>query len=108
MRRLSINNPDRKTFRIEMCSAIAAVVLGDPSAYEIVNFSAKSRWMELDSRRVDLLLHSAHTVEREVREVCTLTKNIFSELERVKSHSKFSLELHPDGFHLFRAISPLV
>jgi len=55
-------------FRTEVCSAIAAVVLGDPSAYEIVKTTSETRWTDLGSRRFDLLLYSALTAEREVRE----------------------------------------
>ena len=79
---------DITLFRDVLCSAIAAVVLGDPSAYDIFDSTPETRWIELDSRRVDLLLSSAHTVERETREVGIGRKEIFLfEFERVKSYT---------------------
>jgi len=90
---------DQGKFRIEMCRAIAAVVLGDPSAYEILHPTSATRWTELDSRRLDLLLYSSHTVEREIREVCTVLKgDCLFELERVKSHSVFCQLSTQKGF----------
>jgi len=94
---------DLGKFRIELCRAIAAVVLGDPSAYEILHPTSETRWAELDSRRVDLLLYSSHTIERETREVCTVSEsNCLFELERVKSHSAFFVSNLPRRVSPFR------
>ena len=90
-------------FRSAVCSAIAAVVLGDPSAYEInpnFNPTTATRWTELDSRRFDLLVYSAQTVERETREVRTLTKGDCLS----SSLTEFLPVIYPEGFRLFCAI----
>jgi len=59
------------TGTLQMCSALAAVVLGDPEAFELVEFDAETRWTELDERRIDLIDDAIHSIQREVREVGT-------------------------------------
>ncbi|EJK69703.1 hypothetical protein THAOC_09013, partial [Thalassiosira oceanica] len=51
------------TRTFEMCSALAAVVLGDPEAFQHVEFDSKTRWTELDSRRIDLIDDAVHRIE---------------------------------------------
>lgn len=55
---------------VDLCRAVAAVVLGDPTKFEIVEATYFTRFDILNDREVDLLMAGvAHTVEREVREV---------------------------------------
>ena len=52
------------------CRAVAAVVLGDPTKFEIFEATYSTRFDKLNNREVDLLMAGvSHTIEREVREV---------------------------------------
>eukprot|EP00984_Skeletonema_dohrnii_P020562 scaffold10040_cov128-Skeletonema_dohrnii-CCMP3373.AAC.1 len=56
------------SFHLNLCRAVASVVVGDADSYEIVPLTLGTRWSILNNRNADLLVDSnTHTIEREVR-----------------------------------------
>lgn len=56
------------SFHLNLCRAVASVVVGDADSYEIVQLTLGTRWSILNNRNVDLLIGAdTHTIEREVR-----------------------------------------
>ncbi|KAL7533778.1 hypothetical protein ACHAWF_004621, partial [Thalassiosira exigua] len=66
-------------FKMALCRAVAAVVLGDPKAYKPVPVTAINRFERLHDRSIDLLQYGdTHTIEREISEMTTGTGFTFS------------------------------
>jgi general L-amino acid transport system substrate-binding protein len=58
----------RGRFYLNLCRAVASVVVGDTNSYEIVPITLGNRWSILNNRTADLLVGAdTHTIEREVR-----------------------------------------
>lgn len=54
-------------FHLDLCRAVASVVLGDADSYEIINTTMGTRWEILNNRGADFLIGGdTHTIEREV------------------------------------------
>jgi general L-amino acid transport system substrate-binding protein len=51
------------------CRAIAAVTLGDPELFEIVDIPIESRFMELASGSIDVYTRAVSTMERDLNEI---------------------------------------
>ncbi|KAL7536958.1 hypothetical protein ACHAWF_005611 [Thalassiosira exigua] len=67
------------SFYMNLCRAVAAVVIGHSKAYEPVPVTAIDRFEQLRDRSIDLLLHGdTHTLSREVSERTTGTGFTFS------------------------------
>ena len=55
-------------FYLNLCQAVASVVVGDADRYEIVPITLANRWSILNNRSADLLVGAdTYTIEREVR-----------------------------------------
>jgi ABC-type amino acid transport substrate-binding protein len=67
------------TFRYLLCQAIAAVVLNDHDAVDIINVTAETRFVSLNDRTSDVLAGGeTYTIEREVNEATTGASFTFS------------------------------
>ncbi|KAL9179839.1 hypothetical protein ACHAXT_007809 [Thalassiosira profunda] len=68
----STRGPAGEGFYVDLCRAVASVLLGDPNLIEEVPVSGANRFESLYNRSIDLSLYGdTHTVEREVREKTT-------------------------------------
>ena len=58
---------DTETFRLQLCRAVAAVVVGDANSYELVPITLGTRWDILKNHEADLLIGAdTHTIQREI------------------------------------------
>lgn len=58
---------DTENFRLQLCRAVAAVVVGDANSYELVPITLGTRWDILNKHKVDLLIGAdTHTIQREI------------------------------------------
>jgi hypothetical protein len=58
---------DTENFRLQLCRAVAAVVVGDANSYELVPITLATRWDVLNEHKADLLIGAdTHTIQREI------------------------------------------
>lgn len=58
---------DTENFRLQLCRAVAAVVVGDANSYELVPITLGTRWDILKNHKADLLIGAdTHTIQREI------------------------------------------
>mmetsp|Transcript_12157 Transcript_12157/g.26228 ORF Transcript_12157/g.26228 Transcript_12157/m.26228 type:complete len:366 (-) Transcript_12157:119-1216(-) len=66
-------------FNLDLCRAVAAVVVGNPDSFKGVLVTNSNRWQLLHDKTIDLLVAGdTHTIEREVREGSTRSGFTFS------------------------------